>query len=335
MIHLKTKLYLFIIIISGVSIFSACNSCNQEKQKQNQDTVQQIEVPPFNADSAYTFIKKQIDFGPRVPNSKASKQCAIFLENKLKQFGLETIIQFAKVKAYNGDMLEMRNIIGSYKPELKNRIMLSSHWDSRPVADHDPDVANHKKPIPGANDGASGVGVLLEIARQIQIKNPTIGVDIIFWDTEDNGAPQGEHSLIEDDWCLGAQYWAKNPHVPNYFAKYGILLDMVGAADAKFYMEQISMQYAPDVVRKVWRTAYDLGFSNYFINMESSPITDDHLYINKIAGIPTIDIIHRDDMSKTGFYKYWHTINDDMNAIDKTTLNVVGQTLLTVIYNEN
>ena len=257
-------------------------------------------------------MKDQVDFGPRVNNTPAHEKCADFLIRKLKQYCTDVIVQKGQVKAFNGTMLNFKNIIASFNPATNDRIFICSHWDSRPFADHDPDVKKHKTPIDGANDGASGVGILLEIARQLSISNPAIGVDIIFLDAEDYGAPEDqprdEHS--EEWWALGSQYWAKHPHKANYFAKYGILLDMVGAPHATFLQEAYSLQYAPTVVRNVWDIAEKLGYSEYFpidesdMTNESRPeIIDDHLYINKSLNIPTIDIIHLDKNTK-GFYPY-------------------------------
>ena len=176
---------------------------------------------------------------------------------------------------------------------------------------------------------------MLEIARLLSKNEPKIGVDIIFLDAEDYGQPQNStYPQQEDTWALGTQYWAKNPHKPGYYAKYGILLDMVGAKGANFLHEGYSMKYAPDVVRKVWATAQRLGYASFFIDKESSTVTDDHYYVNTISGIPTIDIIHYDNTSGTGFFPYWHTHNDNMDNISKETLKAVGQTLLTVVFEE-
>ncbi|HTX88152.1 MAG TPA: M28 family peptidase, partial [Bacteroidales bacterium] len=232
--------------------------------------------------------------------------------------------------------LNFQNLIASWNPEMKSRILLCSHWDSRPFADHDPDKANHRKPIDAANDGASGVGVLLEIARQLNARQPEIGIDIVLFDVEDYGPPQDQHYTEDTEkwWGLGSQYWSKHPQVKNYDAKYGILLDMVGAPGATFLMEGMSMNYAPSIVRHVWEVAATAGFSNYFIPEEGIYVTDDHIYINKNLNIPTIDVIHLDKNSPTGFYPYWHTTRDNMESIDRLTLKAVGQTLLTVIYEE-
>ncbi|MCX6244331.1 MAG: M28 family peptidase [Bacteroidetes bacterium] len=325
---------LFLLLIA-----SSCNMFNQKKttsESEEKKPEAPVTIPSFNADSAYQYVKKQVDFGPRVCNTKAHEKCGDFLEKKLREFCPNVIVQKGQVKAYNGTMLNFKNYVASFNPETNNRIFLCSHWDSRPWADHDPDPAKHNTPIDGANDGASGVGILLEVARQLSISKPLIGVDIIFLDAEDYGPPEDKKQEEEttDWWALGAQYWAKNPHKANYFAKYGILLDMVGAPNATFLQEGFSMNYAPAVVKSVWSTGLKLGYSDYFIFEEGGTITDDHVPINKILSIPTIDIIHLDRNSKTGFYPYWHTTKDDINSIDRTTLKVVGTTLLKVIETE-
>lgn len=289
----------------------------------------------FSADSAYHFVQQQVDFGARVPNSAAHAACALYLAETLTRFGAEVTVQKASLTAFDGTLLHAQNIIGSYRPELTKRILLCAHWDSRPWADHDLNSANHRTPVMGANDGASGVGVLLEIARQLQQQPPSVGVDILFFDAEDYGIPEFYNGAYrEDTWCLGSQYWAKHPHVVGYRADYGILLDMVGAPDATFPMEAISAQYAPQVVQKVWSTAASLGFGHLFVNQKGAPITDDHLYVNLLAQIPCIDIIDYNPRNRNGFFSAWHTVEDDMRHISKNTLFAVGKTVLTVLHNE-
>ena len=319
------------IILFLVALFTSC-----KKPVEQAATVQKsITVPSFVADSAYLYTKKQVDFGARVPNTKAHDECALYLSAKLKSFGAEVIEQKADLKAFDGTVLKSINIIGSYNPKAEARILLLSHWDSRPWADNDPDPANHKKPVMAANDGASGVGVLLEMARLMSKNLPALGVDIIFLDAEDYGQPESRGGASnEDSWCLGTQYWAQHPHVAGYKARFGILLDMVGAPESVFYREQASDYYAGSVVTAVWSQAKSLGFGQYFRDEKGGSITDDHIYVNKIAGIPTIDIIHYDPNSGTGFGAYWHTTHDTMDKVDKNTLNAVGTTLMHVIYNE-
>lgn len=317
-----------------VAFFTLLVSCgNKSEQKQPEKKL--VNVPEFNSDSAYFYVKNQVDFGARVPNSASHKECANYLAETLRIFGAIVTEQRAELTAFNGDKLQSVNIIGSYNPEAKERVLLFAHWDSRPWSDNDTDPANHKIPVMGANDGASGVGVLLEMARQFELQKPNIGVDIAFFDAEDYGAPQNYQGNSEDSWCLGSQYWSANPHISGYSAKYGILLDMVGAPDATFYKEETSMYYAAGIVEKVWTAAASLGFSNYFRDEQLGQITDDHLYVNKIAGIPSIDIIHyRNEGQNFGFGHYWHTVNDTMENIDKNTLFAVGTTLMNVVYNE-
>jgi hypothetical protein len=327
-----TRIIFFLFLTGLIS----CNTSDQPKEKSTGEKKAEIDVPVFNSDSAYMFVKQQVDFGPRVCNMLAHEKCAVFLAGKFRSYGAKVVVQDGFVKAYNGTRLKIENIIASYNPTAINRVVIISHWDSRPYADHDPDPKNHNKPIDGANDGASGVGVILEIARQLSNSAPAIGVDLLLVDAEDYGPPQG---LLKDEdtsdwWGLGAQYWAKQPHVEGYTARYGILLDMVGAPNATFLMEAISMSFAPSVVKNIWTTGNNIGYSDYFIFEQGAAITDDHLFINRIMNLPTIDIIHLDRTSQTGFYPYWHTLKDNMESIDKNTLKAVGQTLLTVLYNE-
>jgi len=319
--------YIFILLL-------LCISCSTESEKKDvQIKKAEINVPTFNADSAYYFVEKQVSFGPRVISSKAWENCAYWLEKKLKTYTPNVIIQEAPITTYDGKQHTLKNIIASFSPEKNNRVALFAHWDSRHVADYD--IQNQDSPILGANDGGSGVGVLLEMARHFSNKNPNIGIDIILFDAEDYGQPENSpFPIMEDSWCLGSQYWSNNPHKKNYFARYGILLDMVGAKDALFYHEEISRYFGANILQKVWRKANHLGFGNHFVFEDAKQILDDHYYVNTIIGIPTIDIIEYDPATETNFNKHWHTHQDDMNNIDKNTLNAVGQTLLEVLYNE-
>ena len=229
----------------------------------------------------------------------------------------------------------------SFLPKKENRILLCAHWDTRPFADKDEDKSKQGDPIDGANDGASGVAVLLEIARAIQQKSPEYGVDIIFFDAEDYGAldfsmaGMPDYNSTAETWCLGSQYWSKNPHKPNYTAKYGILLDMVGAKDAVFPKEGYSLRYAAKLVNYIWNRGHDLGYGDYFQKrvMNGGGITDDHFYVNKYAGIPCVDILHY-NIENNGFGYFHHTHQDNMSVIDPNTLNAVGDVVLDVVYNE-
>lgn len=306
-------------------------------EKTNMTTVETGKVPTFDADSAYAYVANQVAFGPRVPNSEGHKACGDWLIDELKRHGAQLFIQDMVLTAYDGTKLDARNIIGSYNPDNKKRILLFAHWDTRPYADEEADASKHYTPIDGADDGASGVGVLLEIARQINQQDPGVGIDIIFFDAEDYGEPAFSKTNKQDTWCLGSQFWAKKPHVANYRAEFGILLDMVGARNATFFKEGYSMYKAAPTVEKIWEAARNLGYGKYFINTNGSAITDDHIYVQKGRGIPCVDIIYTNDGQgeslSHGFGPHWHTLNDNMSNIDPATLKAAGQTVLDVIYN--
>ena len=293
-------------------------------------------VPLFNGDSAYAFVAKQVAFGPRVPGSAAHKACGDWMVAKLKSYGATVIEQNAMVTIYNGQQVPMHNIIASWQPEKKDRILLFTHWDSRPWADQD--SVRRNEPIDGANDAGSGTGVLLELARQLA-QNPTQpGIDLFFNDVEDMGAPHeamgGDSRDSEETWCLGTQYWTKNPHVPNYKARYGILLDMVGSKDAVFPKEGYSMRYASGVVNKVWKAAAAAGHGDRFLSDTRNFVgVDDHVHVNENMNIPSIDIIAYNPATG-GFPPTWHTHADNLANVDKETLQAVGATLAQTIWTE-
>ena len=313
----------------------ACTQANQTIQVQQSIKVTESDIK-FSADSALQYVIAQTAFGPRVPSSTSHAQCLSYLEEKLKSFGAEVTIQEGEGTSFESKTLPVRNIIAQINKPKANRVILCSHWDSRPFADQDADSQYHNTPIDGANDGASGVGILLEIARQLQQHKADIGVDIILFDTEDYGTPQHikPEKYVPDSWCLGSQYWGKSTLGKNNQARYAILLDMVGAAGAQFYQEHYSKSTAPNVVNKVWRAAKEIGYGSYFVDDEGGYITDDHYYVNKLTQIPCIDIIQYDPQTQSGFYQHWHTHNDVADNIDRATLEAVGRTLLYVIYNE-
>ena len=311
-----------------------------------------ISRPSFSSDSAYAYIERQMAFGPRVPNSNAHMQCAVWLIEQLKAFGAEVELQKGFMPDYKGDNQQIYNIIGHFTPVQRDsashasaRILLGAHYDTRPWCDEEDDYSDRFYNVPGANDGASGVGVLLEVARQIGLRisnseqsersnSPQGGlstpVDIIFFDCEDMGTPRVYTGAErEDTWCHGSQLWATN-YAKNSAAvyAYGIILDMVGAPDAVFPLEMYSTQYASNYQHQIWRAAEQLGYGAMFSKQQSYPITDDHYYINYIAGIPCVDVIHYDIRNATGFPHWWHTRNDNMDNISKSTLQAVGEVVM-------
>lgn len=324
-----------LLIALAVLLLAACGNT---KKGAVETTAAEPTGPAFMADSAYLFCQQQCDFGPRTMNSEAHERCGAWIADRFRQYGMEVIQQQADLRGYDGTVLKSTNIIASYRPEQQERILICAHWDSRPWADNDPDEANHRKPVMAANDGASGVAVMLEIARLLQRDTLGIGVDFICFDAEDWGTPQwAEGNLGDGDtWALGAQYWSTHLHRDGYTARYGILLDMVGGQGARFCQEQMSMYYAPDIVRKVWAAAETVGYGSYFPKEEGGGITDDHLPVNQNAHIPCIDIIpYYPDCDASSFGPTWHTVSDDMQHIDKNTLQAVGQTIVQVLFSEN
>lgn len=326
-------LYLLIALISW-------QACKQEPAKTTTTSSEiNLNVPSFSDDSAYASIATQVAFGPRHPNSQAVENCRKWISKTLERYGLTVILQPFEAKGYTGTAYKGVNIIGIYKPEHTKRIMFSAHYDTRFMAEEDPQVSRQKEPILGADDGASGVAVLLELARITAANTPDLGIDFVFFDLEDQGERNG--SDIKS-WCLGAQHWSRQPHASTTRAKYGILLDMVGGRNARFLVEDVRNTYAPDLAGrvtalyiKVWKTAQSLGKSNYFADGSVSGIIDDHYFVNSIAGIPTIDIINKPPDTNTGFPAHWHTHSDDLPIIDKRTLKAVGTVMINVIYQES
>jgi hypothetical protein len=294
-----------------------------------------VPTPEFAEDSAFAHIAKQVAFGPRVPNSSAQKQCGEWIVGKMKSYGLQVLTQPFEANRYDGKKLIGTNIIASYNPAATKRILIAAHWDSRSIADKD--SVRKDEPIDAANDGASGVGVMIELARVLsQTKDkPAVGVDFVFFDLEDHGEPHDMAAGNPLSWALGSQYWAAHLMPENYRPYYGILLDMVGAKGAVFPHEGSSMQYAPGLVRSIWATAADLGYGSHFVDMEAFGISDDHTAVNEVAKIQMIDIIDiRPVNGGFDFGSYHHTHQDNLSIIDKSTLKVVGQTLLQVLYRE-
>lgn len=308
-------------------------SCSEKGAQQRLSFSKQgREVPEFNSDSAYHFIEQQVLFGPRDPGSKSHSEAKEYIIAKLKDYAGDSSVyaQNFTVEGYDNNTLYLTNVIAAFNTESRDRILLCAHWDSRPRADKD--TVRRNEPIPGADDGGSGVGVLLEMARLFYENPPPIGVDIVFFDGEDYGREgQLEH------YFLGSRYWAENPPVPGYSPRFGILLDMVGGLNARFPKEQYSLRYAPALVDEVWQIAADKDLEEIFIDQRGQGISDDHVIINQKLNIPTIDIIRHEPNLKGGdevdFAPYWHTHQDNMNIISKKTLNAVGIVIAELVYN--
>lgn len=322
---MRNRLVFFLLL----PLVFACEQSGQTETTTVVSTGSSKLAPRFNADSAYLFIQQQVDYGPRIPNSGSHRNCGDFLVQKMTAYADQVKVQQFDAKSQSGEFFQFRNIIATFNPGAPRRLLLGAHWDTRIRADkftEDPDIA-----FDGANDGASGVGVLLEIARLISRDSLQIGVDIIFFDAEDQGG-------LGLDWCLGSKHWSTNKHQSGYSAYYGVLLDMVGAINATFPYEHYSKQFAPSIVDKVWDEGHKAGFSRYFIFGDGGAIEDDHYYVNVNAKIPMINII---DMIPNGadrsdaFKTYHHRPADNMDIISKETLNAVGTTVVNLIYRED
>lgn len=310
-----------------------CVSC--AKQQQSSHSAVRY---AFSADSAYHYIAQQVAFGARVPGTEEHAACGDWLVKKLARHGAQVQSQYGTMPNYAGEEQALRNIEAYLEGNTQHAILLCAHWDSRPWSDEELLYENRFAPVIGANDGASGVGVILEIVRQLSIRKAQgeyiPSVQIILFDCEDMGTPthytgkEREHT-----WCLGSQYWAKELKIQKskFKIQYGILLDMVGDPSATFPREYFSMTHAGNYVEQLWRTAAQLGYGRYFVNQAAYPITDDHYYVNTIAGIPCMDIIDYKPQNGTGFAEWWHTQQDDMRNINRQTLKAVGETVITTI----
>ncbi len=327
------KLFLLLGLIGILTIHSGCGGDSTPPSDDKEKPLKTVSIPRFEKDSAFRFVEKQVAFGPRVPNSEAHRKCKEWLVGQFKSFGAKVVEQDFQAKAYTGKMLEGTNIIAQFQPGRKKRILLAAHWDSRHIADSPLSTERKDEPILGADDGGSGVAVLLEVGRQLHANPIEMGVDIILFDAEDYGQSNDEQAA-QESWCLGSQYWARHLHKKGYRPKYGILLDMVGAKGARFGKGQVSMNYAPKVMNKTWKLAKNMGYGNYFVDVRSNGVTDDHYFVNTIAKIPMIDIINKPLETETGFGNHWHTHNDNIKVIDKRTLRAVGQVMLAVTYRE-
>lgn len=326
-----TKRLLSIAI--AATLFFACNNNGNPTQVETTTDYSKVETPYFDADSAYNFVAQQLAFGPRIPNSQAHDKCAAYLANTMRQWCDTVIVQDFNATLWDNTKAKGKNIIASINPKAENRILLAAHWDSRAYADQESDKDKWHSPILGANDGASGVAVIMEIARAFHNNNINNGIDFIFFDLEDQGSPAFSDNYQSDTWCLGAQHWAINPHVPFYKAQYGILLDMVGGFKPRFTKEEVSMKFAPGITNKLWTIAQQLGYGGIFDNSQSDPILDDHLYINQNTSIPMVDIVC--NQANHSFFEHWHTQGDNLDAIDRNTLAIVAKVVMTAILSNN
>lgn len=321
-----------ILATLSLLLLAACHHPNTKQPSTTTKDYTAVAIPSFNPDSALLYVSQQLQFGHRIPGTPAHARCAEHLRTSMSHWCDTAFIQEFSTTLWTGQTVKGKNIIASINPTLENRILLAAHWDSRAWADHDPDPANHHSPIMGANDGASGVGALMEIARIMASMPPSVGIDFIFFDVEDQGIAEWADRYEDNTWCKGSQYWAQFPHRPYYRAIYGILFDMVGSQSPRFTKEQVSRDYAPGITNKLWNAAASLGHSNIFLNQQTDAILDDHLYVNQIARIPMVDIVQ--NSPDCSFISYWHTLDDQLDKINPNTLKLVSDVTLATIYGD-
>lgn len=330
-----------IIIAIAFSLFAAFSACTggktQAAAESDDDGFDRASrfIGDFKADSAYAHIANQVAIGPRVPGTPSHEECAQYIVETLTRYAADSlIVQKGEVRAHTGEILPITNILARYNPDQPRRVLLLAHWDTRPWADNERSPELRGKPIPGANDGASGVSVLLEIARNFQMRNPEVGVDLLFVDAEDFGSSEAFDG-DPDSWCLGTQYWIE--HLPygedTPRPAYAVLLDMVGGKNARFHQELFSQHYAQNITNKIWAEAASLGYGDVFLTKSGAAVTDDHVFLNQ-AGIPAVDIIESINEHTGSFPPTWHTHSDDLDNIDLKSLDAVGRTVLNIIYKE-
>jgi hypothetical protein len=287
------------------------------------------EVPSFNSENAYSYIESQLSFGPRVPGSDAHRDAVNYFRNHfLETAGQRSVFVQQFEQEIYGETLPFYNILASSGTEYTDRIILAAHWDSRPRGEYDSE--NPDLPIPGADDGGSGVGVLMELANIFSENPPPIGVDLILFDGEDYGE---EGDLA--NYFIGSRYWSQNPPVPGYNPRFGILLDMVGGQGAVFPKEGHSVNFAPQLVDEIWSIAAEKGHGDLFTNEKGGRVADDHIIVEQYTGIPMINIIHHrlNESGEIDFPPYWHSQQDDIDIIDRDVLQAVGDVMLELIYN--
>lgn len=278
--------------------------------------------PPFDGAAALAYAKTQVDFGPRVPGTTGWTKAGDWIVAQMRQRADTVIEQRWWHKLANGDSIPMRNILARYKPNAADRILYLTHWDTRPIADSEPDSAKQKLPIPGANDGASGVGLFVALGDLLKKTPPSVGVDLLFVDGEDYGSFDADKDVL-----IGSRYFATHLPSPNYQPIFGVLWDMIGDKNLQIYQEQFSIARAPEVVTRVWQTAADLGHADAFIPQPKWSVTDDHIPLQQ-AGLHVIDVIDLD-------YPDHHKLSDTIDKISAESLKTVGDVAAALILNQD
>jgi glutaminyl-peptide cyclotransferase len=317
------RIFLPFFLVTAVALLPGCSK-REPKAEVSTQVPPAPQPPAFNGERAFEYLLKQTSFGPRNPGSMGHTACLSYLSNTLQSFADSLQLQEFTHEGYGGESLHLTNIIASWRPADRERILLCAHWDTRPRADQDENPQRRNEPILGANDGASGVAILMHLASLLKTTPPPVGVDIALFDGEDYGR-EGD----TQNYLLGARHFART--IPQgYLPRFAILLDMVGDARLELPREANSVRLAPDVVDLVWNTARQLG-RGAFLNEIGEAILDDHMPLNE-AGIKTIDIIDFNYPDATN--RFWHTHNDIAENCSPASLLTVGDVVTHVLYSQ-
>lgn len=282
------------------------------------DTADAPERPRFDGAAALAYVQEQLAFGPRIPGTEGHRRMGDWLVQQLGQRADTVIEQTWTHVTATGDSLPMRNVLARFRPDAPRRVLYVAHWDTRPISDKAADPARRNEPVPGANDGASGVALLLAIADQLKASPPSVGVDLLFVDGEDYG-----NFDRDEDVLIGSTYFAGNLPDPDYEPLLGVVWDMIGDASLAIYQEGYSLRAAPEVVDRVWRTARDLGYGHVFLEYSQGGVTDDHIPLQR-AGLRVINVIDLD-------YPPHHTPDDTLDKVSASSLQIVGEVAMAVI----
>jgi len=285
----------------------------------------------FVGDSALSYARQQVAFGPRVPGTPQAQRAGDWIVQMMKARADTVIEQRWTHTTADGKKLALRNVLARFRPDLPQRILYLTHWDTRPTADLDPILGNRGDPIPGANDGAAGVGLLIAVGDALKQTPPSVGVDLLFVDGEDYGK---NYEAPYTDVLLGSQYFAEHLPSADYRPIFGVLWDMIGDADLNILQEGNSLRQAPEVVSRVWQKAAELGYEKYFIPRQGQDVTDDHVpLLNK--GLRVIDVIDLDygPLGPDGVASpnYHHTMQDTIDKISARSLQIVGDVALSLL----
>ena len=301
-------------IIAAVSVALCCTACHDARPQ-----------TAFNGERALGYVRDQLAFGPRIPGTEGARKTGDWIVQKMRPLADTVIEQRWTHVTAKGDTLPLRNILARFRPKEKNRILYLTHWDTRPVADNSPILGDQTKPMPGANDGASGPALFIALAEVLKKTPPQYGVDLLFVDGEDYGDFSKDTDVL-----MGSKYFADHLPDPDYRPLFGVLFDMIGDAQLNILQEAYSIEAAPEVVSRVWSTADDLGYSKYFLQETEGAITDDHVPLIK-KGLRVIDVIDIDYVEQQGPKNYHHTIYDTIDKVSAKSLQIVGDVAVTLV----